>query len=444
MGDCFARPRTTWRKTIAAPSEAEVQTQIGLVIQFLDEADEFARVNAWNVSAKYDALIANPLEGDWSADVLAAVDDWRGQVSGLMDDAAGRAMIDPLLLTYAKVLSFPDTDPDAILRRLYQSFVDNSLSVETRVFSFGSPSADGGNAGDGTLNRLTKDRDNQDIENQTPDAKVVTCVADEHSGAQEHRENFEIRGAEPPRDFVAGVAGGQRRGNLRAISSDDSEAFLSNPSFGQLDGTLASPTTIPGWTPNTIGNFELVEGVANVYRGSTSEGEDPRALKITTSDKVVQNFNVNGAQFNPGVPYYCQVAVNKDDGAGAGGNIVLRLGSSSTTLALASFAAGWNIVRIAVGSTNWFENWNQENPTLEIEWTSASAGYLVVDDVVLAPYQFFDGGWYAPVGGAAPWLSLDGFSFSDSETGAIIQEWLWRLYGAYLPHSATPTWADPT
>jgi hypothetical protein len=239
---------------------------------------------------------------------------------------------------------------------------------------------------------------------------------------------------------VAGIKGAQRIGSIQAIAADDSARFLTNPSFGQLDGTLAAPTSIPGWTPTGgIGNFELVE--SPTYRSSTEEGDTPRALKFTTNDILVQNFNVNSVSFNPNVPYYLQIAWNRSEGTGDG-TLSLMLGSQTESVALAA-QSGWQILRIALGTKNWFQNWNQEDPTVSIQLASNTTGYVLVDDVVLAPFTNFDGGWYALVGGTTPFLYDDIFTFTDTEVGAIIQEWLWRLYGIYLPPAVTPTWADP-
>lgn len=434
---------------MAAPTEAEVQTQIGLAIQFLDETEKFARSATKNVEGMYDGLIANPLEGDYSADTLAGMDVWRATASSMMDPAIARGFLDPLFLTYGKTLSFPERDIQSILVRLYQSFVDNTLSVLYRNFTFGSPSAGGGNVGDGVVNRLNTDRNNLSIENQTPDAKVVECIADEHSGAaSEGRELFEIRGANPFRDFVAGVAGIQRQRNIQALNADDSESFITNPSFGQLDGAaIATPDTIPGWTvAGAIGDLELDE--TDTYRSSTAEGGSlatavPRSLKFTASEKISQNFNINAAQFDPNVPYYVQIAYNRAAGTGDG-TLNLRFGSQSESVALVA-QSGWNILRLTVGQKNWFQTWNEEDPDIEIEITGQTTGYNLVDDVVVGPYTLFDGGWYAIVGGATPFLRDDVFTFTDSAVESIIQKWLWRIYGFYLRHVTTsPTWAEPT
>ena len=70
----------------------------------------------------------------------------------------------------------------------------------------------------------------------------------------------------------------------------------------------------------------------------------------------------------------------------------------------------------------------------------------MVDDIIFAPFEFFDGGWYLPVGAETPFLRDDTFSYTDSiASDSKIQRTIAELYGAYLPHvdDASETWADP-
>lgn len=430
---------------MADPTELEVQTQIGLAVKIIDRIYKFGSQDATNILGMIDALVANPIEGDFSDQVLEGTAQIRDQFSGLI--RLGRAMIDPLLRTYGQVLNFPERDAPSILERLKQEFFDNTKTVLERNFTYGSPTADGGNAGTGQFNRLNVDRFGFFLEAQFPDGKIAKVVRDASQGANKHEESWELRGETLKRDvFARGDGGSGDLVEIKSLSGVDSEAYLVNPSFHLFAGTLAAPTTINGWTPTTsIGNFEVVEGAANIYRNYLSEGDTPRSLKIKAADKLSQAFTVRGATFSELDPYYCQIAVNKDPGTGSGGSIVLRLGSNSTTLALASFAAGWNVVRIAIGQDNWFRSWNEEAPDLEIEWTSFSSGFLLVDDVILSPYRVFDGSYYAPVGGETPWLFEDFWTWTDTEVGSILQFWFWMLYNVYLPSTAAaPSWAEPT
>jgi hypothetical protein len=423
---------------VAAPTEAECQDQIRRIIEILEDTDNFANANAANFLADYDALVPL-LKSDYAADILTPLDEYRSRIAGLL--RSGAALLQGGLRTYAKQLGVPERDAGGILTRIYERFHAANLRVKSRGFSFGTPSAGGGNSGDGTLYRLNVDENNYAIESQTADAKTVKCIQDRHSGAPVHREIFEIRGAQRSRDALK-LEGSGLVGFLRALSARDSEAFLTNPSFDSFGGTTTAPTSIPGWTPTTsISNFAM--DTTNYYRADQGVTA-PAALKITANDGLTQLFSTQNAVFDFLTPYYCQVAWNRQVGAGDG-TLTLTLGNVTASVALVA-QTGWNVLKIPLGPGNWFKNFNKQSMALKIELASRTTGYVLVDDVVLAPMQSFDGGWYALVGGSTPFLRDDVFTFSDTETGAIIQKWLWRTYQRYLP-SATGgavTWTDPT
>ena len=430
---------------MAAPTEAEVQSQIALAVKIIDRMYKFGSQDATNVLGMIDALVANPIEGDFSDQVLEGTAQIRDQYSGLI--RLGRTMLDPLFRTYGQLLNFPERDAPSILERLKQDFFDNSKDVLERNFTYGAPSAGGGNAGDGQFNRLNVDRFGFNLEAQFPDGKTAKCVRDASQGANKHEESWEVRGETLKRDvFARGDGGSGDVVEIKSLSGVDSEAYLVNPSFHLFAGTLAVPTTINGWLPTTsIGNFEIVEGAANIYRGYLSEGTTPRSLKIKAADKLSQAFTVRGATFSEFDPYYCQIAVNPTVGTAVGGSITLRLGSKNVTSTIAALSANWNVLRIAIGQDNWFRRWNEEAPDLEIEWSSFTSGFLLVDDVILSPYRVFDGSYYAPVGGETPWLFEDSWTWTDTEVGSILQFWFWMLYNVYLPSTAAaPSWAEPT
>ena len=77
---------------------------------------------------------------------------------------------------------------------------------------------------------------------------------------------------------------------------------------------------------------------------------------------------------------------------------------------------------------------------------SRSGEELLIDDVLFVPWTPFDGSWYVIVGNPTKFLLDDKFTWNDSATDSVIQRWLWRAYGVYLPHDVTSgiTITDPT
>ena len=222
-------------------------------------------------------------------------------------------------------------------------------------------------------------------------------------------------------------------------SADDS--LLINPSFSDYSGTAAVPTEITGWTPGTIGDFDI--DTTNYYRAATLEAT-PAALVFTATDNISQALSVKGTTLDPFTPYYLQLAYNRQVNGDAG-TLEIHLGAQSSSVVLAA-QTGWNILRLAIGTKNWFKNFNENSLDVNIIWTRTGGTGLLIDDVVFAPYTNYDGAWVCPVGGATPFLRRDIGTFTDTETGAIIARWIWRAFGRYLPGASggAETEADPT
>jgi hypothetical protein len=94
----------------------------------------------------------------------------------------------------------------------------------------------------------------------------------------------------------------------------------------------------------------------------------------------------------------------------------------------------------------YFPNFNMENPLVRIVLTANTTGYVNIDDVVIAPFTRFDGGWYVIVGGRAEFRRDDVFVCIDTvaETG-VLQKWFVRGGYGYLPSAAEglADWGDP-
>lgn len=430
-----------------ATSEATIQDSIAKTVWIFQKLQDRGNAGTDPLDEIIDD-VTKVVEQPWAGGVVAALTGLRAGYSAILSVQTVRAALDPQMREYARFIGIPErTDINGILIKLNQNFVDNSKSVEERAFTYGSISAGGSNIGDGLVNRLTVDKDSFNIETVTTDAKEFLCTADEHSGAREHQEVFEARGAARNFDNLE-VTGSGRIAQISAVSARDTSALVKNPSFSTFTGTAGTPTALGGWLPTTapadFTNFELVlDSTTGVYRdgdGATTQ----YSLKIkTATDGVDQNLNTLNARFNPNVPYYCQVAWNRSAGSGSGGSIELGLGSQTVQVALAA-QSGWQILRLPLTSGLWFQNWNQEDPKVSVKWTTFSSGYVLIDDFILAPMTQFDGSWFSIVGGETPFLRDDVFTFTDSATESVVQYWLWYAYGLQLPPSGSPTWADPT
>jgi hypothetical protein len=330
-----------------------------------------------------------------------------------------------------------------VLAHLYDDYITRSQTVNSRDITHGTPAA-GSNVGSGTINRLTVNEDNYECENIHTETKSAECVRDEHIGAEEHREVFRVRGENLQPDQIV-IDGSGIDQELTCIASDDS--LISNPSFSQRSGTDAVPTDITDWTLQD-GSFTNVALDSTYYYRKASESDSaPKSLKLSANKFIYQNFSVNNVNLDRYTPYYAQLAYNRSQYSG-NGTLRLLVGSQSASVSLVA-QSGWNILRIAVGYLNWPKRFAQlDTPYVAVHLSGLTSGSVLVDDIVFAPYQNLDGTYYAPVGGATPFLRGDTFSWTDALAGsdAIVQYYLWLAYGVQLPASnvGAETWADPT
>lgn len=354
-----------------------------------------------------------------------------------------RDVLGPLILNYGKVRGFAETTVEGVLLHLYDDFVDNSRTLNSRGISFGSIAA-GSNFGSGTINYLTKDENNYDLENTHLELKNFDCIRDEHiGGAEEHREVFRVRGENAQVDDILRDGSGLDV-EMTAAASDDS--LINNPSFSQRSGTDAVPTEITDWTVNTIGNYQLDS--TNYYRESSESDSTPKSLRIDADEYIRQAFSVRGVTLDRNRPYYAQIAYNRSVGSGTG-TLLFRVGTKQVSVSLGGAGAGWNILRLTVGQNNWPKRFADENtPLVGISLSGRTTGYVLVDDIVFVPYDQADGLWYKIVGGATPFQREDSFSVTTSLSGsdAIVQYYLFLAYGFFLPHNGAgaENWADPT
>ncbi|RKY16669.1 MAG: hypothetical protein DRQ55_17545 [Planctomycetota bacterium] len=448
---------------MADPSEAEIRLMAGYAVLGFEELRQFAEANATNFLG-IESQLVDAVKGDYSAETLAGWTAFRSQVSNALSPGVVRSVLDPIMLLYGKLINSPEPDPVRIFRKsLYEYFNTNTLTVEERGFTFGAAVAGGANVGNGTIWRLNVDENGYDLDGQTADVKTVNCVSDEHSGTQEHQETFEFRGQERLKDYLSlkggtGQPGDRPVGQIAALSARDSQRFLSNPTFTSSAltytaglATVAAVSDVTGWTLDSITGVKLDRNI--YYRNSEGETDPTSVRFINVNRTIQQNLNVRRAQIREtGIgglgqelePMYLQVAVYREDNAD--GTITLTLGSQTATLNIATVAdANWHIIKIALGVKNWFKTWNQEDPLVKVAVTGNTTGNILVDDVVLAPFTAFDGGWWAVVGGATPFLRNDEFTHTDTvtETGDL-QKWFVRGGYGYLPSTAgAASWGDP-
>jgi hypothetical protein len=435
------------------PTEAEIQAQWRAAVDVLETFRAHVDGTLADAGGKWDTLIQT-LEGEYTPTELA---NWAGQFragcSDLLSPAIAAQAISPILFEYANRIDADATGVQGfgsgfrtsaqIFRALYDWFVDKSYTVQSRNITYGSASAGGSNIGNGDCGRLTEDENGFNLE---------ACHVEKNTGVQEQAEVFEIIGQPSSFDSVLRYSfGSGADANTTIVSKHAGQgsggSLLTNSSFSEFDSAATPKFT--GWT-ETSGSANIGQDTSTFYR-SHPGAQTNASLKLTGNALLKQTLtNMRIRRLDVDTPYQFRVMVNKAAGSGTGGNIVIRMGSSTKTVALTALTSTWNEVIIDFDQNCWPRDFNEDAFDVEIEWQSASSGYLLIDDAIFAPLDQIDGTYWFLRGNASthtPWLVDDLLSVTDTggapATGEI-QWWLWVAGFGYLPSTTgTPTFTDP-
>ncbi len=449
------------------PTEAEIQT-VGT--NLFDILEQFRiRADGWAAAGGELDVLEQSLEGEYLPSLSSVTAAFRTGLSDLVSQAQALAFIEPLIDEYARFIStnqgsgtgsLAGTDNTAAkFRAIYDHMVANSLTVESRNIAHDtSATAGGSNVGTGAMHRVVVDENAFELEACAVEKKLFRCVQDQNTGVKEEAEVFSVEGEAPSRDGLgvnkAGVAGQLGSGSLGTMVSlhAGSTSQLQNGSFSSY--TLGSTPAFPQWdlSTGTVPTQTVVAG--ETYRSFPGDSLNA-GMKMSANAKMVQtlaNTRLSGT-FDPATPYFCRLMYkifSSCDGA-----LTLRVGGVSEAVAdLTGVGTDW--VELKIGTTTpkdvWSKNFIQDGFDIEIELSSNTTGYVVIDDAIFAPYTLIDGTWWAlrqtHATAPLPWLLDDTLEFT--ETGgapgtAEIQYWLYRSGLGYLPHTTgTPTWPEPT
>lgn len=425
----------------AAPTRAEILTSWANQIKIFDETYRYGSINGTNLLNLINTLDQS-IEGEFADQALAAAYAMRGQLAGMVTQAQAQALFRPFLQMYCRhVVGRTDlTSDEAMLSEFYQDFVDNGQRVQSRVFTFGTPTSAAGIIGTVQMARLTRDRYNFDIESGHIDQKRVTCVLDSNTGTSEGNEVWFMEGQVPSRDDLYRSGSGLST-TLRGLTADESN--LNNADFRSFGNTAAAPDDITDWTSSvavSATNYEFDNNAANRYRIAPSNtSANAYSLVVKNTALLTQKLTVRGTDLDPNVPWLLAGVWNRAIGA-ASGTLVFRMGNVQNSIAVAA-QTGWvvSLVPASVGWGNWYRVFAERDLQIDVGWTR-TGGNLYLAEVLLIPGTFFDGSWWWMLpNSAAAWAPariFDRFTATDIATDAVIQRSLahaWRDF--YLPSS---------
>jgi len=428
---------------MATPTKAELFNQLAHACRIINEFWKYCQSNTRNFKDDSDSF-QQTFEGNHIAATQAALVTFRESLGGLIQ--GGRALLEPILQDLARIgyNSIEDTT-DAMLVDIFDGMEAATETIQARDWTYANLTTGGSNNGNGTVYRLVTDKDEYDIESGSAVGGTVKleCIRDKHHGLEEGQEEFAIYGSgKDAWDVLDLGTAPSPKGLIYSTRAHD--GLLTNPSFDTYTATtFSSATDLNGWNfLSSYANYSI--DTANYFRREPGETTG-NSLKNTASDTIYQNLTDAAGSLDPSSPAMLVVRYNREVGSAAG-SIKIYLGATTETINLAS-ETGWNDARIIDDSGIWYDNFKQDvsgnGLQIKIE-TTISSGYLLIDEVILVQPQMYDGKWYLITAGGSDYLKNDYFSFGDTVTNTgVIQYWISRLFGRYLPHdTGTPTYSD--
>ena len=435
---------------MASPSASELETQLKNAIDVLESSLTGLASTAATKADTYQQSI----ESDFATAQSASMDGFRAACAGALNQAGG--VLSPILVAYNHhIVNAPETDVNGALTRIYDYFVTNSKTIKSRGITFNDPVAAGTNTGTGAIYRLTKDEENFDREAITIETKTFECTADAHSGALKHEEVFEIRGQSTPIDSLVSGGSGIKTSGYRARTS--SSSILKNSTFSRYSGvtaptagspqTFGASDTLTKWTMSAGAITSLQLDIDTVARDTVGDAT-PTALRFLGNCGIKQTFDDANLRLDSGLPYYLEVWLYRE--GNATGTLTLTCGSKTQDFTIGSLTnAAWNRCRLSLDRDLWPGRFNTANAAITIAVTSLATSTVLIDEVCFVPFFAIDGTFChispSATTGSGDWLLEDSFTMTDALAGSDskIQQFLWRAFGRYLPHAASPTITDP-
>lgn len=428
---------------MATPTQLELETQLQKIALAINEARKFGSENTKNLVAMQDDIIQN-LESDHANDISALVRNARNSHRNTILSLG--AALDGHMRDWGRFVKsdFEEGSLALLLTDIIRHWKDNSITIKSRAPSFATVVAGGSNVGDGTVRRLTVNKDNFVIENMTPELKTLRCIADHNSGADKGKERFRLFGEGAGRDLLE-VRGSGEEAGVEINAQHSAFSLLRNSSFDSLSGgSISALKGIPNWIVGTdIVNFELDE--TDLALPAPNDNTTIRSLRIKANETLTQKLINIRQSLNPALPFMLRIWFNKTPGAVTAGTLLIRLGSKFVSVNLATAPANWNFLEMAIDQNLFFENFKEDSLDIRIEVTGLTGTYLLVDDVTFVPWTAQNGTFWILFPGRTPFQVEDVFTGTDSiAADSVIQRSLVFRFGRFFPHQAVPSIADPT
>lgn len=419
--------------------------------RFIAAFDSNQQALATNVIGHED-LLQDVAAGERFAASFANFSNTKAILDSALATGSLRATLDIQLEAFMEIIGKPlGLSSAEKLYHLKQYMDDNSYTVKSRNFTFGTPTANGSNTGDGVILRLTEDEFGYDLEGGFVEAKSYRILQDGTDNLN-YRNNERGRFYGQPRLNNFGIGNMAASGISQAVNViSETSGKLTNASFTSAPNVSGATTIFSGWTVGTPAN---VSADTSAYFRQNPNVTTPVSAKFTGTSTLTQTLR--NIPIDPNIPYILTFVYNREVGSATGVKFDITLGSVTKSTVLAGTETGWNRVSLNLDSNLWPRNWSTDQPAVEFELTAITGGYLLIDEIILYPMDKVDASYYAVIGGATPFsastvISGDGkgdlFEWTDSLVGSdsILNRFVGLIYRDSLPSTTgAPTWSEPT
>lgn len=342
-----------------------------------------------------------------------------------------------------------------VLRELYRDMVDNSQSVAASVVTVGSPAADAGNGGDGSLvvdklldgvsvpgSGLLDNREHSGIDSQlavTSETLTVECVNDQQSGGLvEGSEQFRVTGRAIEGNRF--VWDNESSDTDLTFSTLNASSIVSNRDFEDWASNVPSSWTIDSGSAG----FQVFRETTTVFRGSGSLQMAGDALTaIQLSQPITRTLLQSRKK-------YMLAVMIQTNGVTAGDLTIQFESPSGGYTAAGTEKITMNAAALAAATSWSLQTFCWVTPDvipddleLVIKTTAALDGDVFVDSLAFSPVVWAGGVSLSVLAGAAQFVKGDRFTVTVSNDNAgVFQTWFRRQFGFQLPTSGTPSQAD--
>ena len=196
----------------------------------------------------------------------------------------------------------------------------------------------------------------------------------------------------------------------------------------------ASPIFVPGW--------EITSGATSLEESSTIFVEEPgvatadsQSLQFEGNATIVQKLSATGITLDPNVPYFARVMLYRQ--SSCDGTFTLAVGSHSVGVNLTTHTNNtWEELLLTIDSNVWPENMYEDDLDVSLSLASNTTGAVLVDSVILTPFDEVDGTFWCVRAGATPFAQNDVFTLTDTGGAPTTAEIQYALYVngyGYLP-----------